>query len=405
MKKFTSLISLVGLLLMITACNTPVATSTFDQPAEPPPTQETIPDVVTELPPAPVQDTPVPAAIDAPLVDAPSLVNIRFLNELDGWGVTETQIVRTNDGGVTWYNVTPPAVTEVGYSVSISIFDNDHVWIQVPDMANYPNAGTLYRTSDAGLTWTFVTTPFSSANMTFIDNNNGWALADLGAGAGSQGVAVFQTTDGGATWTQTYTNDPNSPSAGDSLPLGGIKSGLTPLNMQTAWVSGVTYSDGAVYLYRTDDGGANWAQVTTLALPPVALPTQVGFEPVKFVTSQDAFVTVRIPSDQSQLAVFASNDAGNTWSFTPTLIPNGGSADFLSANEAVIYNGEQFYVTHDAARTWSIIPPDVVFGDSFAMMDFVNTLTGWVITIDPTTNHRSLYRTGDGGLTWFPVIP
>jgi photosystem II stability/assembly factor-like uncharacterized protein len=404
-KKYKTLISLLGLLLVMTACNAPVATPTVDQPAELPPTQEAGPDVVTELPPTPFPDTPAPAAIDAPLVDTPSLVSIRFLNELDGWGVTETQIVRTNNGGITWYNVTPPDLAQAGYSVNTFILDNAHVWIQMPDMANYPNAGTLYRTSDAGLTWIFVTTPFSGAGITFLDNNNGWALADLGAGAGSQGVAIFQTTDGGASWNRTYTNDPNQPNAKDSLPLGGIKSGLTPLNMQTAWVSGVTYSDGTVYLYRTDDGGANWSQVTTLALPPVAQNTQVGFEPVKIVSATDAFVTVRIPSDQSQLAVFISNDAGNTWSFTPTLIPNGGSADFLSATEAVIYNGEQFYVTRDAARTWSIIPPDVVFGDSFAMMDFVNVSSGWVVTVDPTTNQRSLYRTSDGGLTWSPVIP
>ncbi len=405
MNKFKTLISLLGLLLVITACATPVASPNTDQPVVPPATQASNPAVVTEVPPSPFPDTPAPAVIDAPLVDAPSLVTIRFLNELDGWGITETQIVRTNDGGVTWYNVTPPDLTQAGYSVSTSILDNQHVWIQLPDMSNYPNAGTLYRTSDAGITWTFVTTPFSGAGITFLDNNNGWALVDLGAGAGSQGVAVFQTTDGGATWNQTYTNDPNQPNAKDSLPLGGIKSGLTPLNMQTAWVSGVTYSDGTVYLYRTDDGGANWAQVTTLALPSVAQNTQVGFEPVKIVSATDAFVTVRVPSDQSQLAVFISNDAGNTWAFTPTLIPNGGSADFLSATEAVIYNGEQFYVTHDAARTWSIMPPDVIFGDTFAMMDFVNVSTGWVITIDPTTNHRTLYRTSDGGLTWFPVIP
>ena len=392
---------LIALLLVLTACTAPV-TSPSLSPTEIVPTQQS----PTEIPPSsPIPDTPAPVEINAPLIDAPALVTIHFLNELDGWGVTETQIVRTNDGGVTWYNVTPLNITEAGYSVSSFMLDNAHVWIQVPDMANYPNAGMLYRTSDAGLTWTFVTTPFSGAGLTFLDPDNGWALVDLGAGAGSQGVAVFQTTDGGATWTQTYTNDPNSPNAKDSLPLGGMKSGLTPLNMQTAWVSGVTYSDGTVYLYRTDDGGASWSQVTTLALPPVAQNTQVSFEPVKIVSAKDAFVTVRVPSDQSQLAVFISNDAGNTWSFTPTLIPNGGSADFLSATEAVIYNGEQFYVTHDAARTWSIIPPDVIFGDSFALMDFVSASTGWVITVDPTTNQRSLYRTSDGGLTWSPVIP
>jgi photosystem II stability/assembly factor-like uncharacterized protein len=113
---------------------------------------------------------------------------------------------------------------------------------------------------------------------------------------------------------------------------------------------------------------------------------------------------MRVSSDTVNLAIYTSSDAGNTWMLTPTLIPIGGSADFLSAVEAVVYNGDQFYVTRDAARTWSIIPPDVNFGETFAGMDFVNPNSGWVITIDPTTNHRSLYRTSDGGATWFPIV-
>jgi len=397
----TSLLPIV-VLLILSACNAPVAspTAVIAQATELPPTQQP----PTEIPPTPVPDTPAPPAINAPLVESPALVNIHFLNELDGWGVTETQILRTNDGGITWYNVTPSNVTQAGYSVNTFVLDNEHVWVQVPDMANYPNVGTLYRTSDAGLTWTFVTTPFSSANMTFLDNNNGWVMSDLGAGAGSQGVAVYQTTDGGTTWKQTYTNDPNQPHAKNSLPLSGIKSGLTPLNMQTAWVSGVVYSDGTVYLYRTDDGGTSWSQITTLSLPPVAQNTQVSFDPVKFVSAQNAFVTVRIPSDQTQMAVFTSNDAGNSWAFTPTLIPEGGSADFLSATEAIIYNGKQFYITRDTAQTWSTITPDVAFSDTFTMMDFVNTSTGWVITLD-ANGHRSLYRTTDGSATWSNIIP
>jgi hypothetical protein len=46
----------------------------------------------------------------------------------------------------------------------------------------------------------------------------------------------------------------------------------------------------------------------------------------------------------------------------------------------------------------------VKFGDVFAGMDFSDPNTGWVITLDPN-NHRSLYGSGDGGATWFPIIP
>ena len=392
---------LIGLLLILPACSMTAPTSpAIAQATEPASIQQTPTAVPTVL----NTETPAPPAINAPIVETPSLINIRFLNELDGWGITSTQIVRTNDGGVTWYNVTPSSIVQTGYSVNTFVLDNEHVWMQVPDMMNYPNAGTLYQTSDAGITWTSSAVPFSSANLIFLDEKNGWVMSDLGAGAGSQGVAVYQTTDGGATWNQTYSNDPNQPNAKKSLPLGGIKSGLTPLNMKTAWVSGVVYSDGNVYLYQTNDGGANWSQVKTLSLPPAAQNVQVSFDAVKFVTAQDAFVTVHIPSDHTQLAVFASNDAGNTWSLMPALIPNGSSTDFLSANEMVIYTGTQFYVSHDAAHTWNTIPANAAFIDTFAMMDFVSTSTGWVITSD-TNEHRSLYRTSDGGATWSLVIP
>jgi photosystem II stability/assembly factor-like uncharacterized protein len=277
--------------------------------------------------------------------------------------------------------------------------------VQVPDPNNYPHGGTLYRTADGGLSWTSANIPFSSGDIRFLDANGGWALAGLGVGAGSNAVAVFQTTDGGGTWMQKYTNDPNLADSGDSLPLGGLKAGIAPVNMQTAYVYGVTYSSGMPYLFRTDDGGTDWSQVS-LPLPPGAENFELGIDQgqMKFVSPTDGFIAMRLTGSTYQLAVYITRDAGKTWTLTPTLLPEGGSADFLSAEEAVIYNGNQFYVTRDAARTWNIIPPDVKFGEVFAGMDFVDPMTGWVVTFDPTGS-RSLYRTGDGGSTWFPVVP
>jgi photosystem II stability/assembly factor-like uncharacterized protein len=356
--------------------------------------------------PAPYSpDTPSPAQINAPLADTPALTSVHFANGLDGWGVTETQIVRTNDGGITWYNVTPPGVIQAGYSVAVTFLDNLHVWLQAPDYNNFPAKGTLYRTSDGGLTWASSETPFSGADISFLDPQNGWALADLGVGAGSNAVAVFQTTDGGSTWAKRYTNDPNLPGAGDSLPLGGLKAGLAPVSMQTAFVYGVTYSSGTPYLYRTDDGGANWVLVS-LPLPPGAENAELGIDrdQLQFLSPADGFLAMRVTGGDYQLAVYVTSDGGRTWSLTPTLIPKGGSADFLSAREVVIYNGEQFYVTRDAAATWTIVPPDVKFGDIFAGMDFTDTSSGWVLTLTQN-NQRTLYRSGDGGLTWFPIVP
>jgi len=387
------------LLLILSACNTPSTTTSPLSDSSPVAQQvQSVEDT-----PAPVADTPVPAAIDAPIIYDAALVSIHFLNELDGWGVTETQIARTNDGGVTWYNVTPPNMTEAGYSVNLVTLDRDNVWAQVPDMTNYPNGGTLYHTTNGGVAWSSVTVPFSQGHIQFLNPNDGWALADLGVGAGSNAVAVFQTTDGGSTWHQTYINDPNAANAGDSLPLGGLKYGLASPSLTNAFVYGVVYAPGSSYLFMTDNAGHLWSPVS-LPLPAGGENADLSIDQVQFVSSTNAFLAMRVSSDTTNLAIYTSSDSGNTWSLTPTLIPIGGSVDFLSANEAVVYNGQQFYVTRDAARTWSIIPPDVNFGETFAAMDFVNLNTGWVITLDPTTNHRSLYRTSDGGATWFPII-
>lgn len=392
--------SLIVLALLVTGCN--ISVTSFPASS----------DVATQAPteepeptPSPYPDTPSPATIAAPIADSPALMEVEFLNELDSWGVTETEIVRTTDGGFTWYDVTPPDLAETGFTVEVFILDRDHAWVQKPDFNNFPNNGLLYHTSDGGLNWSISSTPFSSGDLNFLDEENGWMLADLGVGAGSNAVAVFQTTDGGETWTQSYTNDPNDPQAADSLPLGGIKSDLVPLHMQTAWVGGVVYAPGSIYLYRTDDGGRTWAPVT-VELPEGAEEFELGIDrdQMQFVSEQDGYLIVRMAGDSTQTAVYTSADGGDTWSLTPTLIPGAGSSDFLSEEDAILYNGQAFYATRDGGTTWTTVEPDIVFGDSFFNMDFVNLRSGWVISVDPT-NHHSLYRTHDGGATWLPVLP
>jgi len=390
-------LSLIVCTLILAGCNISV-TSLPTLPQQP---VEATP---TEVPPTPVPDTPAPPALDAPRVESPELLEIQFLNELDAWGITETEIVRTNDGGITWYDVTPEDLTETGSTVETFILDKDHVWVQKPDFNNFPNNGLLYHTADGGLTWTVSSTPFSGGDLNFLDEDRGWMLADLGVGAGSNAVAVFQTGDGGATWVQAYTNDPNDPESGDSLPLGGLKADLVPLNMQTAWVGGVIYSSGTVYLYRADDGGHTWSPVT-LELPAGAENSELGIEEdhMHFVSNSDGFLVLRMSGESTQTAVYTTDDGGDTWTLTPTRIPEAGMAGFLSAEEMIIYNGEQFYATRDAAKTWITITPDIVFGDAFVTMDFVNLNSGWVVTV--ADNQRSLYRTNDGGTTWLPVSP
>ena len=341
-------------------------------------------------------DTPVP--INAPIVTSPALAKISMLDAQNGWGISDTAVLRTTDGGHTWYNLSPQNPGQFGYFVASSFLDAQHGWILVPD-ANDMLKGTLLITGDGGVTWNNVAVPFGGGDLRFLDPKRGWMMASLGAGAGSMGVAVFQTADGGLTWTQAYSNDPNQPNSASSLPLGGLKDGLSPVDTKVAWIGGVTYAPGVVYLYQTKDGGVTWTQV------PVKIPDgydQAQFEtrgPI-FASLNTAYLPVTVASQNGvMLAVYQSGDGGTSWLQTPTMIPQGGAVDFVSAKDGFVWNGTTFYVTHDGAQTWTTVNPDVAFAEGFSGMDFVSPTTGFVITSDASGTH-GLYATADGGATW-----
>jgi photosystem II stability/assembly factor-like uncharacterized protein len=398
------ILAFLFLLSFMAACAAPQAQTESLPVTEPQPVATS---TIEETPIAPQsamapENTPLPSEIDAPLIDAPSIINIEMMDEVYGWAITEEHIIRTNDGGVTWYNVTPPELTEAGYSVFAEFFDVSHAWIQIADPNNFPNGGTLHFTSDGGLSWTSVETPFSAGDMEFVDADNGWILADLGVGAGSMAVSVFQTNDGGQTWNRTYTNDPNLESAGDTLPLGGLKFLIAPLNMEIAWVGGVVYSPGSVYLFRTDDAGATWFNIN-LILPEEAALSEIAVESLHFTSASQGFLVLRMTSENPKTLIFVTEDGGNTWQPLPETFPRASRLETPSAQEIVFYTGDQFYVTKDAGQTFEVIDPDIQF-DEIIDMSFANASTGWVIAPN-TTGTNALYKTTDGGQTWFAIIP
>lgn len=389
------------LIVLVSAC----APGITQNPAETPealftPTAEATEDTsfVSESAIAP-QGTPLPDEINAPLIDSPAIMNIEMLDEVYGWAVTEENIIRTNDGGVTWYDVTPANLADAGYLVYTDFFDANHAWVQFPDMNRYPNGGRLYRTVDGGITWEAFNTPFSGGAIQFIDEANGWVMADLGVGAGSMAVSVFQTDDGGRTWERTYTNDPNIEGSGDTLPLGGIKNILLPLDAETAWIGGVVYAPGQTYLFRSDDGGETWFNIN-LVLPENSSESELSVQGMVFVSSTNGLLALRVTSDTPQTIVYLTDDGGNTWEQLPVSFEGYGILETPSASEMIFYTADQLYVTTDAGQTVEQITPDVQFGDSVIDMSFVNSQSGWIVT-----SENSLYRTSDGGVTWSVLIP
>jgi photosystem II stability/assembly factor-like uncharacterized protein len=317
--------------------------------------------------------------------------------------VTEENIIRTNDGGVTWYDVTPANLADAGYLVYPDFLDADHAWVQFPDMNKYPNGGTLYRTTDGGLTWESFSTPFSGGSINFVDQNNGWMMADLGVGAGSMAVSVFQTSDGGKTWSRTYTNDPNLAEASDTLPLGGIKNMIVPVNADTAWIGGVVYAPGQTYFFRSEDGGKTWFNIN-LVLPANTAESEISVQGIVFISSTEGLLALRIQSETPQTIVYITEDGGNTWVQSSVSFDGYGILETPSASEMIFYTADQFYVTSDAGATIQQVTPNIKFGDTITDLSFANSKTGWAVVLSPD-NRQTLYKTTDGAATWTALIP
>jgi len=164
----------------------------------------------------------------------------------------------TSDGGQTWQTpeLAPPAD-------KADLFANPEVGCGTYDpTAPSPQFGALvvrcvfftadpirtesylYTTADSGQTWQLSPTPLpvASASVTFLDDRLGWAQGTADPNNPAAPLDVYQTADGGQTWTKV-----------SSVTWSGL---FNFVNDQTGWA--VAQAADAVALVATTNGGQKW---------------------------------------------------------------------------------------------------------------------------------------------------
>ena len=169
-----------------------------------------------------------------------------------------------------------------------------------------------------------------------------------------EAVAIYQTSDGGATWVLKFHNDPTIPGTGTSLPLGGHKNGITFRDAATGWIGGETPA-AEVYLYKTTNSGATWA-LQHVAFPtgyesPLAVsttaPTFFGSERCGFAGLDNNRLTGR------DLFIYTSHDGGSTWAPSSGFARTTGQTNFSSLRDAISWDrANVFHVTNDSGNSW-----------------------------------------------------
>lgn len=416
MHKKILILGILVLFSVFSACTTPPV-DPVEPESQPTPTQAntTVPAETVELssptavasPPA---DTPTPVETEEPS-PSPGVVTpggggaasfaFTFLDmkdETNGWGLTETQVLRTEDGGSGWVDVTPGGLTS-GFLPGAFFLDADQGWVIVPAQED-PEVGQLHHTSDGGAEWTAQDVPFGNAQLYFLDPLNGWALVGRGAGAGSHAVDIFRTQDGGENWELMFQTNPDGSGDPGALPFSGIKSGISFITVDQGWIGGSVPVDGMIYFYTTGDGGATW-ELQELILPAGYENAQTSSDAPIFFASQAGILPVRLFAETSAIVFYVTRDGGSEW--TPgTPVENSGPSAVGSPMDFYVWGEAGLSVSHDGGATWTTLTPNVDLWEILAGLEFVGSSNGWALTVDAEGN-RMLYRTTDGGETWTEV--
>lgn len=171
-------------------------------------------------------------------------------------------IQRSINGGTSWTNITPAGLTSYVTEMRISSAGRLHI------VCGYVNTGTSgYRFTDipstvASGTWTSPTTTFpTSINSELTVDATGNTLYALPSNASYFTPTIYKSIDGGANWAATLTSPPST-SSEPSINLGqgwyDLAIGVDPANPNNVIAGGLNF-------YRSIDGGATWVQITRWA--------------------------------------------------------------------------------------------------------------------------------------------
>ena len=223
--------------------------------------------------------------------------------------------------------------------------------------------GKLYRTTDAGASWTEVASAGAIRSIHFVNGSVGYAVGQ---------DTVLKTTDGGAIW---------------------VPQGSPAINMR--WVRcaselrcvAITVNNNLLY---TDDGFEtveNGTYASESATPPVANAAAAAFQ------SDTRVVAVGRPEDSA-----VSGDSGQTYLRSGAALPGGYSRLRLTSPSTAFAPGQAGSVarTTDSGATWTRV--GVPTTDNIAdVVDVAFPTSSLGYAVDSA---GAVFRTDNGGGSW-----
>ncbi len=338
---------------------------------------------------------PSPASADwywqNPLPVGDGLGHVVFVSATEGWTTSSGgRLLHTTDGGATWGSLNPEPGQSLrfkdGPGPGISFVGASNGWvIGTSGTMEEPAGAAIFSTTNGGASWTQTNIPGADygIGIQFLDANHGWALIGTGTFPTSITGAVIRTTDGGGSWNTAHTT------AAQEVVLY-----ISFVSASEGWAvqDSVDASGDFVPPFKilhTTDGGSNWSTQFTAS-------TGGEFEVIQFTDALNGWMC------GSDARLMKTTNGGALWSDVTTCVDPGARNDalfFLDANTGWVAGnsggggGSSIARTTDGGSTWSCANP----GLSYMVSDlwFEDATHGWAVAYG-----GGVARTTDGGDTW-----
>jgi photosystem II stability/assembly factor-like uncharacterized protein len=298
----------------------------------------------------------LPFALPQMLVADPSAPNILYQ------ATGDLGIFKSVDGGVTWRKASTGITGTNIRAMAIDPVHPQTLYAAMGDLFVGATSG-IYKIVDGANHWTLIDTAPTQPYQLVVDAQNTNILYQVAN-------TVRKTTDGGVTW-----NPVTFPGTVKTLVLDPHASGSIVAISNPVFCGFSCANNQPAYLYRSADGGVNWAKISS-TLPPLG--------PLGFGLTVDGSTN---PATVYDGLGFRSDDGGITWT---TITPPSG-VDPSSAVLAVDPSGTLYaagpsgiFISRDHAQTWTL-------AGSFThpiVVDAVQCSRGCRLLVDVDRIHR-----------------
>jgi photosystem II stability/assembly factor-like uncharacterized protein len=289
----------------------------------------------------------------------PSQPNVYYMAQVNGG------VWKSTDFGRTWNSIFDHESTQSIGAIAVAPSDPNVIYAGSGEGLHRPDLSVgngIYKSTDAGKTWTHLGLndgeQIPALAVDPRDPNKVFA-AVLGHPYGpSEERGIYRSTDGGQNWEKVISKDENT--GGSDLEIDPANPDVVYASMWEAregpWEDQNKFDGSGGGLFKSTDGGSTWHQLTG------GLPKDLSQIYVAIAPSDSRRLYATLSTASGKLSVYRSDDAGDNWAqITTDTRPSGriGGGDLPvpkvdPANEDVVYVASTVTMkSTDGGKTWN----------------------------------------------------